>query len=161
MEQKYFMHRIKKDNDAYTKGIEVHDTLDSAIGSFHAYMKQGYNNPDNPNLTFVSCKITDINGVIYPNYNESWTKPGETITDYFLHHIKEDNGAFTKNIDICANIETARSDFHDYMAYGYNNSKFPNVHYVSCMITGYYGDVEKSENWIKPEPTPEPEVVSE
>ena len=67
MEQKYFMHRIKKENGTYTKGIEVHDTLDSAIGSFHAYMKQGYGNPDNPNLTFVSCKVTDSNGYVYPD----------------------------------------------------------------------------------------------
>lgn len=152
MEQKYFMHRIKKDNGAYTKGIEVHDTLDSAIGSFHAYMKQGYNNSNNPNLTFVSCKITNIDGYIFNDYNETWAKTGETITDYFLHHIKEDNGTFTKDIDIYADIDTARSDFHDYMSYGYNNSKFPNVNYVFCMITGFYGGVEKIENWVKPEP---------
>lgn len=151
MEEKYFMHRIKKENGAYTKGIEVHDTIDSAIGSFHAYMKQGYDNPNNPDITFVSCCITDISGSVYKDFDETWTKVGEEITDFFLHHIKEDNGNFSKDIDICATIEQARSAFHDYMAYGYNNSKFPNVNYVSCMITGMYGDVEKKENWIKPE----------
>ena len=149
MEEKYFMHRIKKENNAYTKGIEVHDTLDSAIGSFHAYMKQGYNNPNNPDLTYVSCKVTDVDGSIYPDFDESWVKEGEEITDFFLHHIKEDNGNFTKDIDICTDIESARSSFHDYMAYGYGNSKFPNVNYVFCMITGMYGSVEKKENWNK------------
>ena len=151
MEQRYFMHRIKKDNGTYTKGIEVHNTLDSAIGSFHAYMKQGYNNPNNPTLTFVSCKITDINGSIIQPFDENWTKPGEEIMDFFLHNIEEDNGTFTKAIDVCASIESARSAFHNYMAYGYNNTKFPDVNYVFCMITGRYGDVEKKENWIKPE----------
>jgi len=31
MENKFFLHRIRKDGDAYNTGIEVHDTLDSAI----------------------------------------------------------------------------------------------------------------------------------
>ena len=150
MEEKFFMHRIKKENGAYTKGIEVHDTLDSAVGSFHAYMKQGYNNPNNPNLTFVSCKVTDIVGNIYPEFNEAWTKTGETITDFFLHHIREENGTYTKDIDI-STIESAMSSFHDYMAYGYGNTRFPNVNYVSCMITGQDGNIEKRESWIRHE----------
>ena len=150
MTEKYFMHRIKKDNGTYTKGIEVHDTLDSAIGSFHAYMKQGYGNPNFPDLIFISCKIKDIYGNVLPDYSDSWIKTGEEITDYFLHHIKEDGGTFTKDIDISAEIDPAKASFHDYMAYGYNNSKFPNVNYVFCMITGRFGDVEKKECWIKP-----------
>ena len=30
MEDKFFLHRIRKDGDTYTTGIEVHDTLDAA-----------------------------------------------------------------------------------------------------------------------------------
>lgn len=36
MENKFFLHRIRKDGDTYTCGIEVYDTLDSAIQSFHS-----------------------------------------------------------------------------------------------------------------------------
>lgn len=31
MENKFFLHRIRKDGGNYTTGIEVYDTLDSAI----------------------------------------------------------------------------------------------------------------------------------
>ena len=31
MENKFFLHRIRKDGDNYSTGIEVHDTLDAAI----------------------------------------------------------------------------------------------------------------------------------
>lgn len=36
MENKFFLHRIRKDGDNYTMGIEVHDSLDAAIQSFHS-----------------------------------------------------------------------------------------------------------------------------
>jgi len=36
MEDKFFLHRIRKDGDTYTAGIEVHDTLDAAIQAFHS-----------------------------------------------------------------------------------------------------------------------------
>ena len=45
MENKFFLHRIRKDGDTYNKGIEVHDSLDAAIQSFHSQMKLAYNNP--------------------------------------------------------------------------------------------------------------------
>ena len=35
MGNKFFLHRIRKDGDSYTTGIEIHDSLDSAIQSFH------------------------------------------------------------------------------------------------------------------------------
>ena len=31
MENKFFLHSIRKDGGTYNTGIEVHDTLDSAI----------------------------------------------------------------------------------------------------------------------------------
>lgn len=31
---KYFMHRVQRENENYSKGIEIHDTLESAILSF-------------------------------------------------------------------------------------------------------------------------------
>lgn len=33
------MHRIKEENGSITKGIEVHDSLTSAVRAFHSYMK--------------------------------------------------------------------------------------------------------------------------
>lgn len=62
MESKFFLHRIRKDNGTYNKGIEVHDTLNAAIQSFHAQMKMAYNNPSYPNTTYVSCMVTDGQG---------------------------------------------------------------------------------------------------
>jgi hypothetical protein len=31
MENKFFLHRIRKENGLYSTGIEVHDTLEAAI----------------------------------------------------------------------------------------------------------------------------------
>lgn len=161
MENKYFMHRIKKDNGAYTTGIEVHDTLDSAVNSYHAQMKMAYDNPSFENLTFMSCKVTGVDDAVVPGYDETWAKDGEEITDFFMHYIRHDGDTYTKGIDVCPDIETARRTFHAQMEYGNNNSKFPNVSFVASMITGRFGDIEKAESWTKPEPEPEPEPTPE
>ena len=58
MIEKYFMHRIQKENGSFSKGIEIHDTLDSAILSYHGRMKLAYG--ANPAITFMDCKITVI-----------------------------------------------------------------------------------------------------
>lgn len=155
MQEKYFMHRIKFENDTFTKGIEVHDTKDSAILSYHNYMAQGFGNQNNPNLTFVSCKITDIYGnILYP-FNETWNPSGES-TKFFLHHIRYDGTSFNKDIDICDTLDAAKLSYHQNEAYGYNNSKFPNIEYVSCFITDQNGHAitPYAENWIKEDGTP-------
>ena len=51
--EKYFMHRIQKENGVFSKGIEVHDTLDAAKLSFWGRMKLAYGNK--AGITFVHC----------------------------------------------------------------------------------------------------------
>jgi hypothetical protein len=165
MEQKFFMHRIKQENGSFVKGIEVHDTRDSAILSFWSYQVYAYGNPEYPNVTFVSCMITDIYGNVLSGngnsaYAMSWRKP-ETEMDnvFFMHHIRKEGDTFSKDIDICTSFDAAKLAYSKAMAYGYNNSKFPNVQLVSCMITDTWGGTNMKETWIKPEV--EPEAVQE
>ena len=155
MVEKYFLHRIQQDNGTFTKGIEVHNTLDSAVLAFWGRMKCGYNSPNYPNLTFISCKITDGNGAVVAPYNLTWVK-GETDGTYFMHHIYLDGETFTKDIDICADFDAARTAYAAQMEYGYNNPRHPDVSFVSCEITDRNGDVmfPFCETWNKPEPEP-------
>lgn len=146
MENKFFLHRIRKDGDNYTTGIEVHDTLDAAIQSFHSQMKMGYNNPSYPNMKLVSCIVTDESDHIIPEYNETWSS--EDSRDIFVHYIRHDGENYTKGIDVCADYNTACRTFHTQMEYGHNNSKFPNVTFVAGKITsGNY--IHKEEAWVK------------
>ena len=64
MENKFFMHRIKRTSDTFDKGIEIHDTYESAKGAFYAYMgSYAYGRAQDANVNFVSCEITDMNGI--------------------------------------------------------------------------------------------------
>ena len=94
MEDKFFLHRIRKDGDTFSAGIEVHDTLDSAIQSFHSQMKMAYNNPSYPNMKYVSCMVTDEEDKVVPGYNETWDK--EKVRDFFVHYIRHDGDNYTK-----------------------------------------------------------------
>lgn len=58
MENKFFMHRIKRTDGAYDKGIEIKDTLDDAKQSYHAYLG-AYAYGHDANTSFVQCMITD------------------------------------------------------------------------------------------------------
>lgn len=153
MEEKYFVHRIQEENEAYTKGIEVHDTLDSAIRSFWGRVKTGYGNPENPGMKFVSCKVTDSSGAVVGDYDLTWRKAGEDGNVFFCHHIKVDGATVDKGIDVCEDFDVARLAYAKYMEYGYNNTKFPDISYVSCKITDRSGSVLDpfDETWIKPE----------
>lgn len=157
MEQKYFMHRIQEENSTYTKGIEIHDTLDTAILSFWGRMKLAYGG--SPSITFMSCKITDSNGAVINPYNLTWNANSEYENVFFMHHIRLDGETFTKDIDICSTFDAARSAYATQMEYGYNNSRHPNVSFVSCEITDRTGSgmIPFNETWVKPEPEPEPE----
>lgn len=149
MEQKYFMHRIKKDNGSYVKGIEVHDTLDSAILSYHSYMKLAYNNPQAPDTTFVSCLITNGRGdIVYP-FNSVWQKDEQNGNVYFMHYIRNDNGSYTKGIDVFEDYGSAKQAYHAQMEYGYENTRFPNVSFVSGLITDVGGSILLDETWNK------------
>ena len=149
MENKYFLHRIRKDNGVYSAGIEVHDTLDAAIKSFHSQMKMAYNNPSYPNTTYVSCMVTDENDKVVPGYNETWNKG--KVRDFFVHYIRHDGENYTQGIDVQADYGAACRAHHTYMEYGYGNTKFPNITLVSNKITNSSGLVHKDEIWIKSE----------
>ena len=147
MEDKFFLHRIRKDGDAYTTGIEVHDTLDAAIQSFHAQMKMAYNNPSYPNMTYVSCMVTNEQDQVVGKYNETWSK--ENISDFFVHYIRHDGATYTKGIEVQPAYGAACRSFHTQLEYGYNNTKFPNVTFVASKITGGSGIIHKTESWTK------------
>lgn len=149
MENKFFLHRIRKDGDNYTCGIEVHDTLDAAILSFHSQMKMAYNNPSYPNMSYVACMVTNENDEIIPGYNEAWS--ADNVNDFFVHYIRHNGDTYTKGIDVCTSYTDACRSFHTQMEYGHNNSKFPNVTLVASKITGNRGIVYKTESWIKEE----------
>ena len=147
MENKFFLHRIRKDGDTYTCGVEIHDSLDSAIQSFHSQMKMAYNNPSYPNMKYVSCMVTDENDEIVPGYNETWNK--EKVHDFFIHYIRHEGDNYTKGITVKNNYADACRDYHTYLEYGFGNSKFPNVSFVANKITNSSGLTHKSEYWVK------------
>ena len=147
MENKFFLHRIRKDGDTYTAGIEVHDTLDAAIQSFHSQMKMAYNNPSYPNMVYVSCMVTDEQDNIVPGYNETWNKG--KVHDFFVHYIRHDGDTYTKNIDVFTDYSSACRAFHTQLEYGYNNTKFPNITFVAGKIAGGNGITYKTESWTK------------
>ena len=153
--EKYFMHRIQLDNGSYSKGIEVHDTKESAILSFWGRTKLAYG--ASPGITFMHCKITDSAGNVVQPYNLTWNADEEYENMFFMHHIRLEGATFTKDIDVCDTFNAARASYAAQMEYGYDNSKFPNVTFVSCEITDRSGSVMKpfDETWNKHEAEPE------
>ena len=147
--EKYFLHRIQKENGTFTKGIEVHDTLESAKLAFWGRMKMAYGK--NPAITFMSCKITDSNGNTIREYDKAWKSNSETENKFFLHHIRLDGETFDKNIDVLDDFDTACGNFAAQMEYGYSNPQHPKVSFVSCMITDIMSGnmVLDSETWLK------------
>lgn len=159
---KYFMHRIKEEDGTFTTGIEVHDTKESAVRSFHGYMKQGYGNPQFPNLTFVCCFVEGPDGKIDPEHRGMWQKPGlDVVNKIFHHHIRLDNGVFSKAIDVYSSQDEAEHRFHAEMEYGYNNPNHAKVSFQSCKVTERLSPVVlMDETWVKPEePAPESETA--
>ena len=65
----YFVHRIRKTNNVYDKGIEIKETLEAAKQSYHAYLG-AYAYGQNPQTDFVSAMISDETGAIL--MNECW-----------------------------------------------------------------------------------------
>lgn len=161
MVEKFFMHRIQEENNVFSKGIEIHDTLDAAILSFWGRMKLAYGG--NPAITFMSCKIKDAAGNVVAPYNLTWSANANNGNKFFHHHVRLDGKTFSKDIDICETFDAARSDFAACMEYGYNNTKHPNVSYVSCEITDRSGSVmiPFDKTWQKQEEEPEEEQEPE
>lgn len=147
MENKFFLHRIRKDGDTYACGIEIHDTLDAAIQAFHSQMKMAYNNPSYPNMTYVSCMVTDEEDKVVPGYSETWEK--EKVRDFFVHYIRHDGDTYSKGIEVKSNYGDACRSYHTYLEYGYGNTRFQNVTFVANKITSSSGLAHKSEAWTK------------
>lgn len=71
MENKFFLHQIKRTNGTFDKGIVVKDTFDAAKQGYHAYLG-AYAYGNNADTDFVSVMITDMNGSIVGIYAETW-----------------------------------------------------------------------------------------
>jgi len=72
MENKFFLHQIKRVNGTFDKGIVVKDTYEAAKQGYHAYLG-AYSYGQNPDTDFVSCFITDMSGAVL--MSETWVKP--------------------------------------------------------------------------------------
>ena len=78
MENKFFMHQIKRTNGAIDKGIVVKDSFEGAKQSYHAYLG-AYAYGQNADTDFVSCMITDSYGslLMAETWNLNPTEPQE------------------------------------------------------------------------------------
>lgn len=74
MENKFFMHQIKRTNGTFDKGIVVKDTYEGAKQSYHAYLG-AYAYGQHASTDFVSCCITDMSGVVL--MSETWNGAAE------------------------------------------------------------------------------------
>ena len=155
---KYFLHRIQASGNTIQDGVEVYDTLDSAVLSYWGRMKTGYGRSE---YNFVHCFITDETGAVDERYNSAWSDKSEMVPKFFLSHIRKDGETFNKDIDVLDNLDSAYGNLAVQMEYGHNNPKFPNVSFVHCLITDNHSGKTILHNraWVKPvEPTPEPEA---
>ena len=71
MDNKFFLHQIKRTNGTIDKGIVVKDTFEGAKQSYHAYLG-AYAYGQNADTDFVSCEITDTYGARL--MGETWVK---------------------------------------------------------------------------------------
>lgn len=72
MENKYFLHQIKRTNGTFDKGIVVKDTFEAAKQSYHAYLG-AYAYGQNADTDYVSCMITNMDGNAV--MSETWIAP--------------------------------------------------------------------------------------
>lgn len=78
MENKFFLHQIKRTNGAFDKGIVVKETYDAAKQSYHAYLG-AYAYGNNADTDFVYCEITDMYGSKY--MEEVWNAPAPLVQE--------------------------------------------------------------------------------
>lgn len=71
MENKFFLHQIKRTNGTFDKGIVVKDSFESAKQGYHAYLG-AYAYGQNQETDFVSCMISDMTGSVI--MQETWQK---------------------------------------------------------------------------------------
>ena len=74
MEEKFFLHQIKRTNGNYEKGIVVKDTFDAVKQSYHAYLG-AYAYGNNVQTDYVQCMITNMDGNIINGLSETWYAP--------------------------------------------------------------------------------------
>ena len=71
MENKFFLTRIRRTSNAFDKGVEVHNTLESAKGAYYAYLgAYGYGREENTD--FCSSIISDMTGAVI--IKDTWKK---------------------------------------------------------------------------------------
>lgn len=73
-ETKFFMHRIRRVNGVWDKGIEIKDTFADAKQAFHAQMA-AYGYGQNKDCDYCSCLITDMSGTVVLPFSETWIAP--------------------------------------------------------------------------------------
>ena len=73
MDNKFFLHQIKRTNGTIEKGIVVKDTHEAALQSYHAYLG-AYAYGQNADTDFVSCMITDALSGNMVFESEVWVK---------------------------------------------------------------------------------------
>ena len=76
MDNKFFMHQIRRTNGTIDKGIVVKDTFEAAKQSYHAYLG-AYAYGHDQNTDFVSCMITDMSGAVLTPFSETWEAPAQ------------------------------------------------------------------------------------
>lgn len=73
MENKFFLHQIKRTKGTFDKGIVVKDTYEAAKQAYHAYLG-AYAYGQSEDTDFVSCMITEaMSNVVL--MAEQWVKP--------------------------------------------------------------------------------------
>ena len=71
MDNKFFLHQIKRTNETFSKGIVIADSFDAAKQGYHAYLG-AYAYGHEQNTDFVSCMITDMTGTVL--LKEIWNR---------------------------------------------------------------------------------------
>ena len=72
MENKFFLHEVKRTNGTFSKGIVIADTYDAAKQGYHAYLG-AYAYGHESGTDFVQAMITDMSGATL--LQESWKAP--------------------------------------------------------------------------------------
>lgn len=76
MEEKYFLHEIKRTDGTIEKGIVVKNTFEAAKQGYHAYLG-AYAYGQDAKTDFVSCMITNEKGALL--LDETWSKTKTNI----------------------------------------------------------------------------------
>lgn len=72
MENKFFLHQIKRTSGEINKGIVIKDTFEASKQGYHAYMG-AYAYGQDQDTDFVSCMVSDMTGSVL--MAETWVKP--------------------------------------------------------------------------------------